>query len=55
VQERKVYALLREGYSNKEIAGDLAVSVSTVKTHVNNIFSKLGVTSRKEILDQNGY
>ena len=55
MQERKVYALLREGYSNKEIAGDLAVSVSTVKTHVNNIFSKLGVTSRKEILDQNGY
>jgi DNA-binding CsgD family transcriptional regulator len=51
VQERKVYALLREGYSNKEIAGDLVVSISTVKTHVNNIFSKLGVNSRKEILD----
>jgi len=51
VQERKIYALLREGYSNKEIAGDLVVSISTVKTHVNNIFSKLGVTSRKEILD----
>jgi len=51
VQERKVYALLREGYSNKEIAGDLVVSISTVKTHVNNIFSKLGVNSRKEIMD----
>lgn len=51
VQERKIFALLQEGKSNKEIADDCAISVSTVKSHVNNIYSKLQVSSRKEILD----
>ena len=51
VQERKVFDLLKEGRSNKEIAEEFSVSVSTVKSHVNNIFSKLGVKSRREIMD----
>jgi len=36
------------GYSNKEIAEDLVVAVSTVKKHINNIYSKLGVGSRTQ-------
>ena len=51
VQERKVFDLLKEGRSNKEIAEEFSVSVSTVKSHVNSIFSKLGVKSRREIMD----
>ena len=51
VQERKVFDLLKEGKSNKEIADEFSVSVSTVKSHVNSIFSKLDVNSRREIMD----
>ena len=51
IQERKVFLLLKEGKSNKEIAEECAVSVSTVKSHVNSIFSKLRINSRKEIIN----
>ncbi len=51
IQERKVFNNIREGKSNKEIADDLAVSLSTIKSHANSIYSKLGVSSRKEIMD----
>jgi DNA-binding CsgD family transcriptional regulator len=51
IQERKVLVLLQEGKSNKEIAEINSVSVSTVKSHANSIYSKLKVKSRKEILD----
>ncbi len=40
--------LIAEGFSNQEIAERLVVGLSTVKTHVNRIFSKLGATNRKE-------
>ncbi len=53
VQERKIYALILEGKSNKEISDLLMISLSTVKSHVNNIYSKLDVNSRKEILNLN--
>jgi NarL family two-component system response regulator LiaR len=46
--EREVLALMVEGLSNKEIAERLTVSQSTVKFHVSNILSKLGVGSRTE-------
>lgn len=46
--EREVLALMVEGMSNKEIAEKLTVSQSTVKFHVSNILSKLGVGSRTE-------
>lgn len=51
IQERKVFELLKQGKSNKEIAEECAVSVSTIKSHVNSIFSKLGISSRKEIIE----
>ena len=51
IQERRVFDMLKEGRSNKEIAEAFSVSVSTVKSHVNSIFSKLGVNSRREIMD----
>ena len=47
-REREVLALLIEGLNNTQIAGRLTVSPSTIKSHVSNILSKLGVTSRTE-------
>jgi len=53
VQERKIYALISEGKSNKEISELLNISLSTVKSHINNIYSKLNIYSRKDILNLN--
>lgn len=47
-REKEILALMAEGLSNQEIAARLVVSQSTVKFHVSNILSKLGVTSRTE-------
>ena len=47
-REREVLALLIEGLNNTQIAAKLNVSPSTVKSHVSNILSKLGVASRTE-------
>jgi NarL family two-component system response regulator LiaR len=47
-RERDVLALLVEGLNNTQIAGRLTVSPSTIKSHVSNILSKLGVASRTE-------
>lgn len=48
-QEQNILNLLLDNKSNKEIADTLFVSLSTVKTHVNNIYRKLNVQSRSEI------
>jgi NarL family two-component system response regulator LiaR len=47
-RERNVLTLMIEGLNNVQIAGRLTVSPSTIKSHVSNILSKLGVTSRTE-------
>lgn len=47
-REREVLGLLIEGLNNTQIAGRLTVSPSTIKSHVSNILSKLGVVSRTE-------
>lgn len=47
-REREVLELLGEGKSNREIGAALAIVEGTVKLHLNNIFTKLGVTSRIE-------
>jgi NarL family two-component system response regulator LiaR len=47
-RERQVLALMAEGLTNSEIADRLVISLSTAKTHVSSIISKLGVSSRTE-------
>jgi len=47
-REREVLGLMIEGSSNSQIALKLRVSSSTIKSHVSNILSKLGVSSRTE-------
>ena len=48
-RERDILACLARGESNKEIARELDLAESTVKIHVQNIFKKLGVTSRVQV------
>ena len=47
-REMEVLELIVRGQSNKEIGATLAISEATVKSHINNILSKLGVTDRTQ-------
>ena len=47
-RELEVLALIASGNSNEEIAGKLFVSVTTVKTHINNLYRKLEAHSRTQ-------
>lgn len=49
-RELEVALLLREGYSNAKIANNLSISEGTVKKHISNIFSKLEIYNRTEVL-----
>ncbi|MGE5262182.1 MAG: LuxR C-terminal-related transcriptional regulator, partial [Acidobacteriota bacterium] len=49
-RELAVLRLIAEGLSNQEIADRMVVAVSTVKTHINNIYGKLAVASRTQAL-----
>ncbi|HEV8460609.1 MAG TPA: LuxR C-terminal-related transcriptional regulator, partial [Gaiellaceae bacterium] len=47
-REAEVLALVARGYTNREIAGELVISVKTASVHVSNILRKLGAPSRQE-------
>lgn len=47
-QEQKVLVLMNDGLSNNDIAEQLFIAESTVKTHVSNILSKLNAKRRTE-------
>ena len=49
-RELEVLAILASGKTNSEAAGDLFVSVGTVKSHTGNIYRKLGARNRTEAL-----
>ena len=49
-REREVLKLLAEGLSNREIAERLIVAEGTIKTHVHNIYGKLGVANRVQAI-----
>jgi len=53
IQERKIFSLIMNGKSNKEISEELNIGLSTVKSHVNRIYSKLEIKTRKDILNLN--
>ena len=49
-REAEVLALIAEGRSNAEIAASLYLGVSTVKSHINALFAKLGVRDRAQVI-----
>jgi DNA-binding CsgD family transcriptional regulator len=49
-REREILTLLGRGLSNKELARELSVSENTIKTHLANLYAKLGVGRRTQAL-----
>ncbi len=49
-REMDVLELLIQGYSNREISERLFISVHTVKNHITNIFQKIGVNDRSQLI-----
>lgn len=47
-REEEILQLLAQGYLTKEIAGQLSISLDTVKTHLKHIYGKLQVRTRTE-------
>ena len=47
-QEEKILSLIVDEKSNKEIASELFIELSTVKTHINKLYAKLGAKTRSE-------
>lgn len=54
-QEEKVFQLLRQGKSNKQIAAQLAISHYTVSKHVQNILRKFGATNRTQAVSYTSF
>ena len=48
VKEREVLDLLAKGMSNREIAAAMVVSTTTIKSHLSNIYEKLGAKNRQD-------
>ncbi len=51
IKEQEILKLLAEGKTNKEIAKELYVELSTVKTHINSIYKQLQLSNRKEAVE----
>ena len=51
-REQEVLILISQGYANAQIAADLSISVSTVKTHVRHILEKLDANNRSDAVRQ---
>ncbi len=49
-REREILSYIAKGYSNKEIADQLILSVKTVESHKSNVMEKLGLKTRPELV-----
>lgn len=49
-REKEISLLIAKGHSNQEIADELYLSISTVKSHISNIYDKLEVNTRTEAI-----
>jgi len=49
-KEKQILELICSGKSNKEIASELFVELSTVKTHINKLYTKLNISNRNQAM-----
>ena len=52
MREREVIQLVAQGKTNQQIADELFIALSTVKTHINNIYKILEVKNRREAINK---
>ncbi|PQM44454.1 Putative HTH-type transcriptional regulator [Mycobacterium talmoniae] len=50
-REREIATLVASGWSNRQIADRLIVSVRTIDGHLYRIFAKLGINTREQLID----
>ncbi len=50
-KEKEVTLMILDKKKNQEIANEMFVELSTIKTHINKIYKKIGVKNRKELFD----
>ena len=50
-REIEAFGFIARGYNSTYIANSLFISPNTARTHIRNIYRKLGVTSREELLE----
>lgn len=50
-REWQVLGLIYSGYSNEQISQELVVAMTTIKTHIRNIYQKIGVSNRSEAIE----
>lgn len=50
MRERAVLQLVAQGLTNQEIAQQLVVAPGTIKTHLSNLYAKLGVGNRAQAI-----
>ncbi len=49
-REWQVLGLIYSGYSNEQISDELQVATTTIKTHIRNLYQKIGVANRNEAI-----
>ncbi|PHM28874.1 HTH-type transcriptional regulator MalT [Xenorhabdus budapestensis] len=54
-REWQVLGLIYSGYSNEQIAVELEVAATTIKTHIRNLYQKMGISHRQEAIQQAQY
>ncbi len=50
-REWQVLGLIYSGYSNEQISEELQVATTTIKTHIRNLYQKIGVANRQEAIE----
>ncbi len=51
-KEKEVTIMILKKKKNQEIADEMFVELSTIKTHINNIYKKIGIKNRKELFEK---
>jgi LuxR family maltose regulon positive regulatory protein len=51
-REWQVLGLIYSGYSNEQISVELDVAATTIKTHIRNLYQKLGILHRQDAVEQ---